>query len=200
MSDGTPSNTRNILPHEANRVLVYGVTGSGKSTLATELAQSTGIEAHFVDEEYGWLPDWTPRPSEEIRQLVAPVVAGESWIFDSAYATFLDLVAPRAQLILGLDYSRARTLTQLLRRTVQRVISKEPVCNGNIETWRSLLSKDSIVAWHFKSFKRKRSTMRQLSEEASIDSGAPRVLLFKNPRQTTAWLNSLKAAAESRNR
>ncbi|ABY24038.1 conserved hypothetical protein [Renibacterium salmoninarum ATCC 33209] len=197
MTDREPSNTRNILPHEASRVLIYGVTGSGKSTLAIVLSKISGIEAHLVDEEFGWLPNWTSRPPVEIRELVAPVVAGDAWIFDSAYATFRDLVTPRAQLILGLDYSRARTLAQLLRRTVKRIISKEPVCNGNIETWRSLLSKDSIVAWYFKSFNRKRSTMRQLAKTASI---VPRVLLFKNPRQTADWLNSLKAAAESRNR
>lgn len=187
------------LPDQASRVLIYGVTGSGKSTLATELAGLTSFEAHFVDEEFGWLPDWTLRSPEEIRKLVTPVVANESWIFDSAYATFRDLVAPRAQLIIGLDYSRVRTLAQLLRRTVKRIISKESVCNGNIEMWRSLLSKDSIVAWHFKSFSRKRSTMRQLAETAAINPSAPRVILFRNPHRCSDWLRSLASSDTSTN-
>ncbi|MBQ1442563.1 MAG: adenylate kinase [Renibacterium sp.] len=174
----------------AHRVLVYGVTGSGKSALAESLSAATGIKAHLVDDEFGWLPGWTPRSPEEIRTMVEPVVAEESWIFDSAYGSFRDLVLARAQLIIGLDYSRPRSLVRLLRRTFRRIVHKELVCNGNQETWLRTLSKDSIVPWHFRSFKRKQAVMHELAAAAARDPSAPRVLLFKNPAQTARWLRS----------
>lgn len=180
------------LPGSARRILIYGVTGSGKSTLAEKLSALTEIPAHLVDEELGWLADWTPRPVAEISAMVSEAVAADSWIFDSAYATFRDLVLPRTELILGLDYSRLRTLYQLVRRTRRRITSEEPICNGNIETWRSTLSKDSILSWHFKSFSRKRSVLRRLAATAAVDPASPRVILFKNPGQCAAWLRSLE--------
>lgn len=179
------------LPNDAQRVLLYGVTGSGKSTLALRLGELTGIQTHLVDEEIGWLPNWQERPVDEQRQIASRLAAEDRWIFDSAYGKFRDLVVPRAELIIGLDYSRLRTLTQLIRRTLRRVRTRELVCNGNVETLGKVLTKESILGWHFKSFSRKRQTMRDLAARAAMDSAAPRVLLFRHPAQTAAWLDSL---------
>ncbi|AJT42852.1 hypothetical protein [Psychromicrobium lacuslunae] len=175
----------------SQRILLYGVTGSGKSTLARRLAHITGIPAHLVDEEIGWLPNWQERPIAEQREIAARLAAEERWIFDSAYGKFRDLVVPRAELIIGLDYSRLRTLSQLIRRTWRRIRNRELVCNGNVETLAKVFSRDSILGWHVKSFSRKRRTMRDLAARAARDSTAPRVLLFQTPAQTTEWLDSL---------
>jgi hypothetical protein len=45
-------------------------------------------------------------------------------------------------------------------RTVIRIIDREPICNGNVETVRTTMSRDSIIAWHFRSFPRKRHRTR----------------------------------------
>ncbi|MEE1620169.1 hypothetical protein ACQ3I4_02120 [Zafaria sp. Z1313] len=52
------------------RILIHGTTGSGKSTLALELGAVLGLPVHLVDEEFGWLPDWQPRPVDEQRRMV----------------------------------------------------------------------------------------------------------------------------------
>lgn len=143
-------------PH---RILVYGVTGSGKSTAAARIAARTGLPLTLVD-ELTWLPDWVPVAVDEQRALFTGIAAGERWVLDSAYSQWIDVVLPRADLVVGLDYPRWLSLGRLVRRTVLRATDKRPVCNGNTESWRQFLSRDSIVGWHAQSFARKRARMR----------------------------------------
>ncbi|MBS1706727.1 MAG: adenylate kinase [Armatimonadetes bacterium] len=148
---------------QAKRILVYGVTGSGKSTLAEEISRQTGIPCHLVD-ELCWLPNWVAVDAEKQRELIAEVCAGDTWILDSAYGQWIDLPLDRVELIIALDFPRWISLWRLLKRTLQRVWDRKPICNGNVETWRQALSRDSIIVWHFKSFKRKRDRIRAWSK------------------------------------
>ena len=108
-------------------------------------------------------------------------------MLDSAYGAWLDVVLPRADLVVGLDYPRWLSLQRLVRRSVLRLVDQRTVCNGNTESWRALLSRDSILVWHFRSFTRKRTRMRAW---AATPDG-PEVLLFSRPRHLEAWLRSL---------
>ena len=76
----------------------------------------------------------------------------------------------------------------VLRRTARRIIRREPCCNGNVETLARACSRDSIVAWHFRSWARKRATMRRWAAAAD----GPPVLLLRRPAQADALLASLK--------
>ena len=121
------------------------------------------------------------------RDLISEVAAGERWLLDSAYGAWLDLVLPRAELVAGLDYPRWLSLGRLVRRTISGAITKEPRCNGNVETWSAIVRRDSILVWHFRSFARKRARMRTWA--ASPDG--PQVLLFHRPRDLEAWIATL---------
>lgn len=169
-----------------DRVLLYGVTGSGKSTAALAVGARTGHPVTLVD-ELTWLPGWVSVDEDEQRRVIGEVVAGERWILDSAYGAWLDLVLPRAQLVVGLDYSRWLSLARLVRRTVHGAITKEPRCNGNVETFRKVFDRSSIIRWHVASFARKRDRMRGWA--ASPDG--PQVLLFRRPRDLEAWIATL---------
>lgn len=169
------------------RILVYGVTGSGKSTLAQRIGEATALPWHSIDDEVGWLPGWIERPVEEQIRIVSEISASESWIMDTAYGRWLDVVLPRTNLVVALDYPRWVSLTRLVRRTARRVLTGETVCNGNVETWRKVLSSDSILAWHFRSFSRKRG--RISSWEA--DTSAPPVVRLRSPAETERWLATL---------
>jgi hypothetical protein len=95
---------------------------------------------------------------------------------------------PRVELIVGLDLSRWRSLGRLLRRTVHRIVTRAPVCNGNTGTVRgSLLSRDSILRWHFASFARKRATMRAWH----ADPAMPETVLLRTPAEVRRWLREL---------
>lgn len=138
-------------------------------------------------DELTWLPGWVAVPEEEQRRRFTDIAAGEQWVLDSAYSVWLDVVLPRADLVVGLDYPRWLSLQRLLRRSVRRRLAKRLICNGNTESWRSLASRDSILLWHFRSFTRKRTRMRSWVTEP----GGPQVLLFRRPRDLEAWLRSL---------
>jgi adenylate kinase family enzyme len=153
-----------VEPVAPQRVLVYGVTGSGKSTLAARLSAQSGIPWHHVD-DLTWEPGWIQVPVEEQRRRLAAIIAGDAWILDTAYAQWLDDVLPRVELIVGLDLPRLVSLARLLRRTAGRAHTKQPICNGNVETWRKALSRDSIIWWHFRTFAAKRRRFDEWERE-----------------------------------
>jgi adenylate kinase family enzyme len=174
-------------PHAARRILVYGVTGSGKSTAAQHIAERTGLPLNLAD-DFAWEPGWTPVDEQRLRARFAQVAAGDTWVLDTAYGTSLDLVVPRAQLIVALDYPRWFSLQRLVRRSVRRVVTQQPICNGNTESWRLLLSRDSILRWHFRSFARKRQRIQQW---AAASDGPP-VLVVRRPRALEAFIATLQ--------
>lgn len=171
------------------RILVYGVTGSGKSTAAGRIAARTGSPLTSVD-ELTWLPGWVAVDEQAQRERFAALAATDAWVLDGAYSGWLDVVLARAELVVGLDYPRWLSLQRLLRRTVGRIARRQSVCNGNTESWRQLVSRDSILVWHFRSFRRKRERLRDWA--ASGDG--PQVLLFSRPRQLEAWIAALPAS------
>lgn len=178
--------------------MVYGVTGSGKTTLARRIGEATGLPWHSVDDEIGWLPGWVMRSTAEQRRLAEEICAGQEWVLDTAYGTWLEVPLGSLDLIVALDYPRWFSLQRLLRRTVSRAATRQELCNGNTESWRQAFSKDSIVVWHFRSWARKRARILQwVSDPGSVRpeatagrsdaDGQPTVLHFRSAREAEAW-------------
>ena len=167
------------------KVMCYGVCGSGKTTLATRLSQVTGVPWHSAD-DLTWLPNWQMAPDDVQTTKITEVVTQDSWILDTAYGKWIEVPMAHVELIVALDYSRWLSLCRLVKRSVQRAIDKQPVCNGNIESWRNMFSRESIVLWHFRSFGRKRERIR---EWQNTDNG-PRIVVFKSPKACEEWLKS----------
>ena len=173
----------------ARRVLLWGVTGSGKSTLAKAASARLGVR-YVEGDAIGWRPGWVNAPEDEQRREVSAILAAEDgWVFDTAWSTWRDLVLPQSDLVVGLDFPRGVSLARLVRRTVHRIRDDTPICNGNVETWRKTLSRDSIVAWHFRTFAEKRAQL----DDWEADPTAPPVLRLTRSEQATAWLASLGA-------
>jgi len=170
----------------ARRILVYGVTGSGKTTLAGRLSRLVGIEWTSAD-DVTWQPGWVLLGEDEQRRIFSEVCARDSWILDTAYSSWLDVALARAELVVGLDYARWRSLGRLVRRTIARNLDHRPICNGNVETWRQTFSRDSIVAWHFRSFTSKHERLVGWAADPAI----PPVLLLRTPAQLEAWVDAV---------
>ena len=168
------------------RILCYGVCGSGKTTLARRISEKTGIPWHSAD-DLTWLPGWQMVPDEIQGHKIRAITEQESWILDTAYGKWIEIPLERVELIVALDYPRWFSFQRLLRRAIARAIDKQLVCNGNIETWRNMFSRDSILIWHFKSFKNKQRRMRKWANQES----GPKVIVFRNAKETDAWLHTL---------
>ncbi len=169
----------------AKKILVYGVTGSGKSTLAARIGQQLNLPYHSVD-DLTWELGWVEVPKNVQRERIAAICAGDAWVIDSAYRSWLDIPLAHVDLIVGLDFSRWTSLSRLVRRSVHRVIDKTPICGGNVESLRLLIARDSIIVWHFKSFAKKRATMRAWH----ADPNGPTIRLFRSPAEVEAWLKT----------
>jgi len=171
------------------RYLIYGVTGSGKTTLAKQVADRLGLPFHAID-DLTWLPDWQAVPDDTQRQIITELCGRDSWVIDSAYSGWLDVPLAHADVVVGLDYPRWLSLWRVARRSISRAIDKNPICGGNVESWRRVLSADSMVVWHFRSFRRKRERMRAWSRR----SPGPRIVHLRSPREAQRWLGSLEGS------
>lgn len=176
-------------PVTPRRILVYGVTGSGKSTAAARIATAFEVPLILAD-EVAWQPGWKMLGLEQQRKTFADLAGGDCWVFDTAYGTWLDLVLPRVELVVALDYPRWVSLQRLLRRTAARIVTRAPVCNGNTESVRMALSRDSILLWHFRSFARKRRRIIAWSSDLT----GPTVHRFRKPADLERWIRSQPAS------
>jgi adenylate kinase family enzyme len=169
------------------RIVLVGVTGSGKSTLAPRIAERIGAPYHSMDDLY-WTPGWVKVPKAERVPRYADIAADERWVVDGLPNASRAVLLPRADVVVALDYRRWFSLLRLIRRTVRRVRSGEPICNGNTETLRQALGHDSIIAWHFRSFAEVRREIAALE----ADPAAPPVVRLTSQRATDEWLRSLR--------
>jgi len=181
---------RDGLDIELQRVVVIGTSCSGKTTFARQLAQALGF-THIELDAIHWKPNWCPRPLEEFRGLVEQAIAGESWVVDGNYSEVRDMVWNRATHIIWLNYPFFFVFARAIRRTVSRIVFQEELFSGNRETWRLLfLSRDSILWWIVKTYRRRRREYR-----AFFDQGQDTRLTcieFRTQRQADDFLGAIK--------
>lgn len=169
------------------RINVVGVTGSGKTTLARRLSARLGIPHVELDALF-WGPDWTETPDDVFRKRVRQALAGERWVVDGNYSRIRDIIWPRADTIIWLDYSFPRVFARLFRRSLGRVFSQEALWHGNREGWRNFASRDSIFLWQIKTYRSKRQ--RYLTLMRRPEYAHPTFIHLTSPEQTEVWLSS----------
>jgi adenylate kinase family enzyme len=165
------------------RVAIIGsASGNGKTTLGRELARR--LDAPFLELDalvHG--PGWVETPDGELRALVEPFLAGESWVVDGTYRSKLgDLVLRSADTVVWLDLPLRVWLPRLLRRTIRRLRGNEPIWNDNRETLRgAFLGWNALVPWAVRAhFSRRR---RYPVELASYP-----VLRLRSREEVERWL------------
>ncbi len=166
--------------------MILGVTGSGKSVLAARVARLIGSPDHTMDDLY-WTPGWLKVPVEQRLEAYAAIAASPRWVVDGLPSAARAVLLPRADLVVALDYPRWLSLGRLLRRTARRLVTGEEVCNGNVERLRDTLGRESIIAWHFRSYASVRAEITALG----ADADAPPVRRMATQRATDAWLERL---------
>jgi adenylate kinase family enzyme len=164
--------------------IVASASGNGKTTLGRELARR--LDVPFVELDalvHG--PNWVQTPNDELRRLVEPILAGESWVVDGTYRGKLgDLVLRHADVVVWLDQPIRVWLPRLLRRTSRRLRGRELLWNDNRETFRNaLFGRESLLVWAFRMhFRRRRVYPRVLAPY--------NVVRLRSPREVERWLET----------
>jgi len=171
------------------RIAVVGTTGSGKTTTAAEIARRLGLP-HIEIDALNWGPNWTPARPEDLYRRVAERTQGTSWVIDGNYGAVREIVWGRADTLVWLDLPFLVVLGRLLKRTLQRILTREQLWGTNRETWRGqFLSRDSLFVWVVKTHWRRR---RQYAGLLSHPEYAHlRVVRLRSPRAVRKWLDML---------
>ena len=138
------------------RVAVIGTSGNGKTTFGRALARRLGVPFVELDALHHG-PGWTEATAEELRARVEPIIAQDAWIVDGGYMGKLgDLVVGGADTVVWLDLPMGVWLPRLVRRSVRRIVRREEIWNGNRESLRLLLSRDSVILFALRHHRRRR--------------------------------------------
>ena len=154
---------------ELQRVAVVGTSCTGKTTFARNLSTILRVPHIELDALY-WQPGWVERPVSEFQTLVEWETSAERWVADGNYSSVRDIVWGRATDVIWLNYSFSLVFSRATLRTVCRVLTREELFSGNRESLRqSFLSRDSILLWVLKTFRRNR--VRYAALQNSSDWG-----------------------------
>ncbi len=168
------------------RVVVVGTSGSGKTTLASRLAEILSVP-HIELDALHWEANWQEVPRPVLRARTQKAAAAPRWVADGNYSSVRDILWQRATAVIWLNYAFPIIFGRLLKRTLCRVVRRERIYSGNTESFRrAFLSRDSILLWTFRTYRRRRREYPQLSrlpEYAHLTFWESR-----RPRDTEAFL------------
>lgn len=171
------------------RVCVIGTSGSGKTYVAREVARRLGLRPIDADSLI-WRANWEPVPRDEQYVAFDQATVEGGWTFDGNLGASAEdqLVLSRCDTLVWLDLPRWQVMVSITRRTLWRAITRERLWHGNVERWRSVLWKDSMVVWAWRTYPRLKQRYEALF--AAPDEGLTRIRLTSR-RAVNRWLASL---------
>lgn len=179
---------RGTTPRLPDRIWIVGPCGSGKSTLATRLATHLGVPPTHVDDIFHQ-PGWTQAAEADVHARIGAVVARPRWVIDGNYRQFRLPHVQRIQLYVLLDLPLYVTFPRLVRRGVRRSLTREPCCNGNVETLRkTFLDRESLLLYALT------GSVRNLRETRRHVRARPHVRL-RSQRDVDRWLGDVTRGA-----
>ena len=169
------------------RILVLGRTGSGKTTLARSLAAALDCPHVELDSLY-FGPGFSTVPLEVLRQRTAQAVAGDRWVTDGNKSAVRDIVWPRADTVIWLDYPLAVSLWRLGKRAVWRtsvITSRSEDPEGDLSRARQLGLAARGVTTALRSHRGQRREYPELFRRSAHRHLA--VLSLRSPVATSRW-------------
>ena len=177
------------------RIAVVGVTGAGKTRLSRLLSRKLGLLNIEMDALH-WRPDWVPAPEAEFCRDVAFMTTASRWVADGNYSRMREIVWSRATELVIVSPPHTIAFLRLIRRTLSRIISRRELWNGNRESLRMSLSRDSIVVWFLKTYRgRYRGFIRQHGQPPYRHL---RLHVVRTPRDERRLLSCLRSGSGTR--
>ena len=170
------------------RILILGRTGSGKTTLARELAAVIGVPHVELDALY-FGPNFSTVPLSVLRDRTSAAIAGDRWVTDGNKSAVRDLVWPRANTVIWLDYPLVVCLWRLGKRAVWRTSvlkTQAAETGGKTRLPRQVLLAAKGVLTALRSHKgQRREYPRMFAEQ---ENQHLTVVRLRSPHATRRWL------------
>ena len=179
------------------RIVVVGRTGSGKTTLARQLAAALQVPHVELDSLY-FGPQFSTVPTALLRERTTAAIAGHRWVTDGNKRAVRDLVWPRADTIVWLDYSLALSIWRLGKRARWRTaqLTTEAVRTGRPAGLpRQLVAAARGVLTALRSHAGQRREYTRLFSEPENQHLA--VVRLRSPRAAQEWLARVTAPRTS---
>ena len=170
------------------RIVIVGRTGSGKTTLARELAAALDVPHVELDALY-FGPRFSTVPLSQLRERTSAAVASDRWVTDGNKSTVRDLVWPRADTIIWLDYPLLVSLWRLAKRALWRasVLREEAAeAGGKTGLPRQILSAAKGVLLALRTHMGQRREYPRMFAEPENQHLA--VVRLRSPGATRRWL------------
>jgi hypothetical protein len=180
-----------------DRILILGRTGSGKTTLAREVAAALDVPHVELDSLY-FGPGFSTAPLDVLRERTSEAIAGERWVTDGNKRAVRDLVWPRADTIIWLDYPFYVSLWRLAKRARSRTASLSAQASesgGRSGVPRQMLAAAKGVLTALRSHRGQRQEYPRLF--AQPENRHLAVARLRSPRATRQWLARVTEAARS---
>jgi energy-coupling factor transporter ATP-binding protein EcfA2 len=179
-----PSNTL----RGCQRILILGRTGSGKTTLARELAGAIGVPHVELDALY-FGPNFRTVSLTLLRDRTSAAIAGDHWVTDGNKSAVRDLVWPRADTVIWLDYPLVVCLWRLGKRALWRtsVLTEQAAeTGGKAGLLKQFLLAAKGVLTALRSHKGQRREYPRMF--ARQENQHLVVVRLRSPRATRRWL------------
>lgn len=171
-----------------DRILVLGRTGSGKTTLARQLAAARGLPHIELDSLY-FAADLSTAPLPVLRERTTAAIAGKRWVTDGNKRAVRDLVWPRADTVIWLDYPVYVSLWRLAKRARRRTsaLNAEAARTGSRAAMlKRMLAAARGVLTALRSHRgQRRELPRMLAERENRHLAVARL---RSPRATREWI------------
>jgi energy-coupling factor transporter ATP-binding protein EcfA2 len=170
------------------RILILGRTGSGKTTLGRRLASALKVPHVELDALY-FAADLSTVQLPVLRERTSAAIAGDRWVTDGNKSAVRDLVWPRADTVVWLDYPLAVSLWRLARRALWRtsVLKKQAAAGGGRGSFAAQLWLAATgVLTALQSHRGQRRRYPGLFAEPTNRHLA--VVRLRSPRATRRWL------------
>ena len=175
------------------RINVIGTSGSGKSTFSRRLAKALALPCIEMDAVY-WGRDWHEPADSEFLPKVAAIVAQSDWVLDGNYSRTNAIKFRRAQLVVWLDMSFARTMYRVTKRSFQRAWTREEIWEntGNRESFaKAIFSPKSPIRWALANYQRNRRRYATLGDNPEFSE--LKLVRLRTPREVATFLDEAEA-------
>jgi adenylate kinase family enzyme len=171
------------------KVILIGPSGVGKSTLAADLAEKLSVEHIELDAIYHQ-ENWQPIDKDEFRRIVNEKTKADGWVFCGNYFSTLGIEFwQKADAVIWLDYSFPLVLNRLVKRTFNRVITRQELWNGNKESLvNGFFTKDSVIYFMMSTWNKQKRRYGPIFDNPQGLDGVEMIRL-RSPKETKLFLN-----------